>query len=93
LLVEFRIFETRQFLQDLEQDFSGQQDRVKRKLLSYVYPQLRQNPYVGKNIKKLRDYHPQTWRYRIGGWRFFYTIDDRQHLVFMISADARGSAY
>lgn len=88
-MAEFRIFETRQFLEDLEQDFSGQQERVTRKLLSYVYPQLRQNPYVGQNIKKLRDYRPQTWRYRIGDWRFFYTIDDRQHLVFMISADAR----
>ena len=55
---KFKIFETDRFLKDLEQDFSGRQERIKRKLASYVYPQLRQNPYFGKNIKKLTDYKP-----------------------------------
>ena len=90
---KFRIFETKQFLKDLEQDFSGQQERIKTKLNSYVYPQLKQNPYFGKNIKKLADYKPQTWRYRIGGYRFFYEIDDYKKIVFMISADNRAEAY
>lgn len=91
-MVDFKIFETRQFLNDLQQDFSGQQARIQRKLDTYVYLQLRHNPYAGKNIKKLQDYTPDTWRYRIGDYRFFYTIDDRQRLVFMISADHRGRA-
>lgn len=92
-MAEFRIFETRQFQRDLEQDFRGRQDQIRRKLLSYVYPQLRANPYGGKNVKKLRDVSPETWRYRIGDYRFFYTIDARQRLVFMLTADHRGSAY
>ncbi|MFH1825405.1 MAG: type II toxin-antitoxin system RelE/ParE family toxin [Candidatus Firestonebacteria bacterium] len=90
---KFKVFETNQFLEDLKQDFDGQQKMVKRKLITYVYPQLRQNPYFGKNIKKLINYIPETWRYRIGNYRFFYTIDDYKKIVFMISADTRQNAY
>ena len=92
-LGRFRIFETTQFQKDLAQDFSGQQARIQHKLVAQVYPQLRENPYVGKHIKKLRNYQPETWRYRIGDYRFFYTIDARQQSVFMLAADARGEAY
>ncbi|MBI5872812.1 MAG: type II toxin-antitoxin system RelE/ParE family toxin [Candidatus Omnitrophica bacterium] len=90
---DFRIFETGQFLEDLEQNFSGQQERIKRKLASYVYPQLKQNPYFGKNIKKLSNYRLETWRYRIGDYRFFYTTDGHKKIVFMLTIDHRGSAY
>lgn len=93
MLADFRIFETTQFLKDLDRDFTGQRARIQRKLGGYVYPQLRINPYVGKNIKKLRDVTPETWRYRIGDYRFFYTIDERQRLVFMLAVDHRGHAY
>jgi len=92
-LNSFKIFETNQFLEDLGQEFSGQKERIKGKLDSYVYPQLKQQPYFGKNIKKLKNYKPETWRYRIGGYRFFYEIDDRKRIVFMISADNRADVY
>jgi len=88
-LNKFKIFETNQFLKGLEQDFSGQQERIKIKLVNYVYPQLKQNLYFGKNIKKLVNYNPGTWRYRIGNYRYFYEIDDGNKIVFMISADNR----
>ena len=89
----FRIFETNQFISDLNQDFSGQQDKIKKKLYYYVYPQLRQNPYFGSNIKKLVNFTPETWRYRIGNYRFFYTIDDKKKIVFLLSADNRQGSY
>lgn len=89
----FKIFEASQFLKDLEQDFSGQQERIRVKLTTYVYPQLRENPYFGKNIKKLKGYKPDTWRYRIGSYRFFYGIDDHKKIVNMIAADSRQDAY
>lgn len=89
----FKIFETTQFHKDIEHDFSGQREKIKRKLITYVYPQLRQNPYSGKNIKKLRTYKPDTRRYRIGSHRFFYTVDVCKKVVYMISADTRESAY
>ena len=80
-------------MRDLEQDFSGQRDRIRRKLKAVVYPQLRQQPYVGSHIKKLRGITPETWRYRVGDYRFFYTIDPRQRLVLMLTVDHRGHAY
>ena len=93
MLNKFRIFETNQFLKDLEQDFSGQQERIKTKLVNYIYPQLKQNPYFGKNIKKLVNHNPDTWRYRISSYRFFYEIDNQNKIVFMISVDNRQNAY
>ena len=93
MLTKFRIFETSQFLKRLEQDFGGQRERIKTKLINYVYPQLKQNPYFGKNIKKLVNYNPDTWRYRISSYRFFYEIDDKNKIVFMISVDNRQNAY
>jgi mRNA interferase RelE/StbE len=92
-LIKFKIFETNQYIKDLEGDFSGQQTRIIRKLSQYVYPQLKDNPYFGKNIKKLVNYKPETWRYRIGNYRFFYEIDDRNKIIYMIVADSRQKAY
>ena len=89
----FEIFETEQFLIDLNNDFSGQQRRIKAKLSAYVYPQLRQQPFFGKNIKKLKDFAPDTWRYKIGNYRFFYTIDESKKTVFMLTIDHRKNAY
>ena len=89
----FEIFETEQFLMDLNNDFSGQQRRIKAKLSAYVYPQLRQQPFFGKNIKKLKDFAPDTWRYKIGNYRFFYTVDESKKTVFMLTIDHRKDAY
>ena len=93
LLIKLKIFETNQYIKDLEGDFGGQQIRIIRKLRQYVYPQLRDNPYFGKNIKKLVNYKPETWRYRIGNYRFFYEVDDRNKIIYMIAADNRQNAY
>ena len=92
-MAKFRIFETKQFLADLDKDFSGQKKRIRAKLESYVYVQLRENPYFGKNIKQLRNYTPQTWRYRIGDYRFFYTINPKTRIIFLLTIDHRGEAY
>lgn len=92
-MVRFRIFETDQFLEDLTGDFGTHGERVRKKLSEYVYPQLRNNPYFGKNIKKLKNYKPPTWRYRIGAYRFFYEIDETEHIVYMIVAESRKDSY
>ncbi len=92
-MAKYRIFETDQFLEDLTQDFEGRGERIRKKLTEFVYPQLRNNPYFGKNIKKLKKYKPDTWRYRIGDYRFFYEIDEKEHMVFMIAADSRKDSY
>jgi mRNA interferase RelE/StbE len=92
-LSDFRIAETDQFLGDLERISSAGKGRIALKLRSNVYPQLREQPYFGANIKKLRGYKPDTWRYRIGNYRFFYIIDDKEKTVFMVAADTRQQSY
>jgi mRNA interferase RelE/StbE len=92
-LAKFRIFETDQFLENLTQDFQGKGQRIRKKMSEFVYPQLRNNPHFGKNIKKLKNYKPDTWRYRIGNYRFFYEINEKKQMVYMIAADYRKDSY
>ena len=88
---EFRIFETDEFRKTLAR--VGAPRFVRKKLDMYVYPQLRQGPYFGPNIRKLQDYEPPTWRYRIGSYRVFYTVDEEKRIVFVLTIDDRKDAY
>jgi len=92
-LNEYRIFETEQFGKDLQSIARSGHEEVLRKLRRSVYPRLREHPHFGQHIRKLRGYAPETWRYRIGSWRFLYEIDDDERVVSMIAAAHRGSAY
>jgi mRNA interferase RelE/StbE len=92
-LNRYQIFETEQFEKDLEQIARSGRRKVAQKLRDFVYPQLRQHPHFGANIKKLKNFSPDTWRYRIGAWRFFYEIEESEKTVFMVAASHRGSAY
>jgi len=91
--VAYRIFETQQFQKDLRALDSSLRDRLGEKLRVYVYPSIAQTPRYGPNVKRLRTYEPPTWRYRVGDWRFFYTIDDTKKIVFMLAAEPRDRAY
>lgn len=90
---EYRIFETEQFQEDLQRNLGPRQEKLTKKLQEYVYPKLRAQPYFGKNIRKLRGYKPETWRYRIGPHRFFYEVDEEKKIVFMIAAETRQRSY
>ncbi len=66
---------------------------IEKKLVEYVYPQLKSEPHYGPNIKRLKGWEPPTWRYRIGDWRFFFEIDDKTKVVFMTAASHRRESY
>ncbi len=89
----YKIFETRQFLRDLNRLGPAAQKRLEAKLRQHVYPHLRENSYFGPNIKRLKSWEPPTWRYRVGNWRFFYEIDEQERVVSMTAADHRRQAY
>jgi len=91
-LNNYRIFET-DFFADKLTEFTKQYKNLSLKLKNYVYPQLKENPHFGKNIKKLKDYTPDTWRYRIGKFRFFYEVHGKDKIVFMINVDWRKDSY
>ncbi|MHB1377879.1 MAG: type II toxin-antitoxin system RelE family toxin [Candidatus Humimicrobiaceae bacterium] len=89
----FKIFETDQFLKDLKKFDKPEKMRLYSKILNTIYPQLKNNPYFGKNIKKLKAYNPDTWRYRIGSLRLFYEISDKEKIAYIITIEYRGSSY
>jgi len=91
--MNYRIFETDGFCDDLQQDFGGRQQKILKKLRTFVYPQLKAQPRLGRNVRKLKEYSPETWRYRIGEYRFFYQINEEEKIVFMIAAEHRKQAY
>jgi mRNA interferase RelE/StbE len=92
-LSDFRIFETQEFQKKLAGLPAGASGFVARKLTEYVYPQLRKDPFLGHQIKKLKRYDPATWRYRIGKFRVFFMVDQTERIVFMLSIDDRRDAY
>ena len=81
------------FLKKLKKLPEADARRIARKLNEYVYPQLRREPFFGPNIKKLRDYSPDAWRYRIGRFRLFYGIDEAESVVRILTMDLRRDAY
>lgn len=89
----YRVFETNTFQEDIAQIGRSGLSRIQEKLREYVYPQLRTEPHYGPNIKRLKNWNPPTWRYRIGAWRFFYEIDETDKLVSMTAADHRSRSY
>ena len=54
------------------------------KIKNFVYPQLRENPFYGTNIKMLKDNLEGYYRYRIGNYRLFYLIEDDKLIIAVI---------
>ncbi len=63
------------------------------KIKKIVYPQLRENPSFGTNIKKLKGDLDGYYRYRIGDYRLFYLIEEQKILVVIVDMKHRQSAY
>lgn len=89
----YRVFETDEFCSRLDRLDSEQKRFVESKLRKYVYPQIKEQPYYGPNIKKLQGYTPETWRYRLGQFRLFYGIDENKRIVSIVTIDFRKDAY
>lgn len=89
----YTIFETNEFLKKLSKLTSRDASFIKKKLLGYIYPQISKEPYFGKNIKKLRGYKPDIWRYRIGRYRVFYSVDQEENIINILTVDFRKDLY
>ncbi len=86
----FEIAETETFQRSIsKKEFS----KIYNKIKTYVYPQLRISPFFGKNIKKLKGEFKDVYRYRIGEYRLFYQIDEKQILIFIMDIVKRKDAY
>ena len=90
---QYRVFETDEFVSKLEALPGRQARTIRGKLRSYVYPQIRAQPFYGANIRKLRGFATDVWRYRIGKFRVFYTVDEDDRVVSLVTIEHRKDAY
>jgi mRNA interferase RelE/StbE len=67
--------------------------KIYNKIKTYIYPLLRINPFFGRNIKKLKGEFKDVYRYRIGDYRLFYQVDEKQILIFIMDIVKRKDAY
>ena len=90
MLNRFEIAETETFQRSISKK---EISKIYNNIKTYVYPQLRINPFFGKNIKKLKGEFKDVYRYRIGEYRFFYQVDEKQILIFIMDIVKRKDAY
>ena len=93
LLNNYRVFETDEFIKSLKKLALQEKRFIQNKLNIYVYPQIKKEPCFGNNIKKLKGYVPDTWRYRIGKFRLFYAVDQEEGVIYILTVEYRKDAY
>ncbi len=87
---KFEIVETETFQKVLK---DGSLNKIYNKITTYIYPQLRSNPFFGINIKKLKGTFEGIYRYRLGNYRLFYIIDNEKVVVVVLDLRQRKDAY
>ena len=90
MLNEFKIAETDTFSSKISE---SKYNKIYKKIINYVYPQLRNNPFFGSNIKKLKGEFEGLYRYRIWNYRLFYKIENDKVLIIIIDINDRKDAY
>ncbi len=67
-------------------------NKIYTKIKNFVYPQLRDNPFYGTNIKKLKGDLEGYYRCIIGNYRLFYLIEDDKLIVVVVDFKHRQKA-
>ncbi len=88
-MYNFQIAETKEFQKTIKKLDA----KIYIKIKNIVYPQLRKNPFYGTNIKKLKGNYENVYRYRIGNYRLFYTINNDKVIVIITTISHRKNAY
>jgi len=89
-LDKYKIAETETFSKKIN---SNKFKHLYNKILMDVYPILKNNPYYGANIKKLKGDYKEIYRFRISDYRIFYKIDENESIIFIINIENRKDAY
>ena len=87
---DFKIAETDNFVKKINK---SEYKRLYKKIVNYVYPLLKRNPYFGPNIKRLKGEFSDFYRYRMGDYRLFYKIENEKILIFIVDIKHRKDAY
>ncbi len=86
---KYSIAETDAFVRSIKRS----DQKIVEKIRTVIYPQLSENPFFGNNIKKLKGELQGLYRYRVGGHRLFYKIDQGRVIVFMLELKLRKDSY
>ena len=87
----YAIAETETFLKVVRKNKAF--DSLYRKIRDVVYPVLRREPHFGPNIKRLKGEFSDFYRYRVGEYRLFYTINEEDTVVIVANLRSRQQAY
>jgi len=89
-LNNYKIAETETFSKKIN---SKKFNNLYRKIVEDIYPILKNNPFFGSNIKKLKGAYKDVYRFRIGDYRLFYKIDEQESIIFVLNIENRQDAY
>lgn len=64
-------------------------NKLKTELRNDIYPQIKNQPRYGKNIKKLNIEDNIVWRYKLGIFRIFYTVKDENNKICILTLDVK----
>lgn len=68
-------------------------DSKTRERVDAAIDTLMQNPFFGSNIQKLKGRYAGQYRYRVGSYRIFYSIDTERYQCIVRGIHPRGRAY
>lgn len=89
-MAEYRIAETESFQRKIRKPaFHG----LYKKITEYAYPLLRDNPWFGPQIKRLKGEFKDVFWFRIGDYRLFYVVREETVLVIILDIEHRKEAY
>ena len=89
-MTDYKIAETETFSKKIN---SRKYDNLRKKIVEDIYPILKNSPFFGTNIKKLKGTYKEVYRFRIGDYRLFYKIDEQESMIFVLSIENRQDAY
>jgi mRNA interferase RelE/StbE len=89
-LGKFKIAETENYSKKIN---SKKYNHIYKKIFEDVYPMLKNNPFFGGNIKKLKREYKNIYRFRVGNYRLFYKIEEQKKIIFIIDIEKRQDAY
>ncbi|MDR1149642.1 MAG: type II toxin-antitoxin system mRNA interferase toxin, RelE/StbE family [Spirochaetaceae bacterium] len=87
---KYKIAETETFSRKIN---TKKYSHLYKKIFEDVYPVLRNNPFFGANIKKLKGEYKETYRFRIGDYRLFYKVDEKEFIIFAVNIENRKDTY
>jgi mRNA interferase RelE/StbE len=89
-LDKYKIAETETFSKKIR---TKKYNHLYKKIFEDIYPILRNNPFFGANVKKLKGEYKEIYRFRIGDYRLFYKVNEKEYIIFVIDIENRKDAY